>query len=188
MRTLRLFTSNQFACRGAASLALGLLCSLAVAGCAANPQPRVPAAPMVAGAAPASAAGAAPRSVRPTPVAEQRAAVASGDVLDAALAYVGALYAADDTTAALYQPAFGTQLRKEEDKYDLLALDGRPISWGEAGYTDADPNLEFAEVIARVRGKEANPFGGNVYYKVGFHRTSDGLVVDMLSRRLDVRQ
>jgi hypothetical protein len=143
---------------------------------------------MVAGAAPASAGATGPRAVRATPVAEQRAAVASGDVSDAAVAYVGALYAADDGTATLYQPGFGPQLRKEEDKYELHALDGRPISWGEAGYADADPNLEFAEVIARVRGKDANPFGGNVYYKVGFHRTSEGLVVDTLIRRLDVRQ
>jgi len=147
------------------------------------PQPRVPAPPIDRGGAPP----AAPRPVRATPGPEQRAAVASGDVVEAGEAYVTALYEADDATAALYMPSYGDVLRKDEDKYQLNGISARPMSWGEAGYLDADPSLEFAEVIARVQARDGSA-AGNVYYKLGFKRSGDSLVIDLASRRFDVRE
>jgi hypothetical protein len=129
---------------------------------------------------------AAPRPPRATPGPEVRTAVASGDVVEAAQAYVYALYTADDETAALYQPGYGTLLRKDEDQFELLDLTARPMSWGEAGYPDADPSLEFAEVVARVRARNGSS-AGTIYYKIGFKRQGDTLSIDLMSRRMDVR-
>jgi hypothetical protein len=114
-----------------------------------------------------------------------RTAIASDDVVAAGTAFVSALYAADDAVAELYQPGFGELLRSQEDEYELLDLRARPIAWGEAGYDDADPALEWAEVIARVRARKGDA-GGAIYYKVGFRRQGDALTVDLWSRRLDV--
>jgi hypothetical protein len=161
------------------------LAGLALAACfqPVLPQPRVPAPPMDRGGAPQ----APPRPVRATPGPDQRAAVASSDVVGAGEAYVTALYEADDATAALYMPSYGDVLRKDEDKYQLEGLTARAMSWGEAGYLDADPSLEFAEVIARVQARDGST-AGNVYYKLGFKRQGDDLVIDLASRRLDVRE
>ncbi len=171
--------------RRAASILLVGLLAPALAGCfqPVLPQPRVPAPPMVNGGAPQ----AAPRPVRATPGPEQRAAVASSDVVEAGEAYVTALYEADDATAALYMPSYGDILRKDEDKYELEGVTARAMSWGEAGYSDADPSLEFAEVVAKVRARDGNS-AGNVYYKLGFKRNGDDLTIDLASRRFDVRE
>jgi multidrug efflux pump subunit AcrA (membrane-fusion protein) len=167
------------------ALALGLLGLVFVLGCSpVLPEPRVPARPSVPGP---SAPNVPQRQARATPGVEQRTAVASGDVVEAGQAYVAALYAADDDTAALYMPGYGSVLRKDEDHYELQNLSARPMSWGEAGYADADPSLEFAEVIAQVRARDGSS-AGRVYYKIGFKRNGDGLSIDLASRRLDVRE
>jgi hypothetical protein len=113
--------------------------------------------------------------------------VAEGDVVAAGEAYVRALYAADDETAALYQPGYGPVLRKTEDEYELLDLSARPMTWGEAGYTNINPDLEFAEVVARVKGKKS-PLAGSMYYKLGFLRQGDTLVLDFAVLRNETRE
>jgi hypothetical protein len=138
---------------------------------------------MIAGGA---APAAAQRPPRPTPAPERAIVPAQGDVVEAAQAYVQALYDADDATAALYQPGFGPKLRENEDTYELLGLSARPITWSEFGYQDADPDLEIAEVVARVRSRK-NAEAGSVYYKLGFKRTGDTLTIEQGSKRMDVR-
>jgi hypothetical protein len=146
------------------------------------PQARVPAPPVVSGGSSAPA----PRPARATPELEVRTAAASGDVVEAGQVYVAALYAADDDTAARYIRGYGDKLRKDEDELILESLSARPMTWGEAGYTDADPALEFTEVIARVQDrKTGNP--GTVYYKLGFKRSGDTMTIDMYSKRPDIR-
>ena len=152
-----------------------------LAGCASNPKPRVAPPPLPA-AQPAPA-----RPARATPGPEARAVVASTDVVEAGRAYLTALYQADDATAALCQPGFGQHLRRDEDRYELEDLMARPLTWGEAGYVDADPSLEFVEVVARVRARNGTG-AGSVYYKIGFKRDGDGVTIDLWSRRMDVRQ
>jgi hypothetical protein len=107
-------------------------------------------------------------------------------VVQAGQEYVRALFTADDATAMLYQPGFGPALRKEEDKYQLLDVDARPMTWSEAGYVDADPDLEFTEVTASVQARDGTT-AGRFYYKVGFKRADDVLAVDMVVTRIDVR-
>ncbi|HZU06621.1 MAG TPA: hypothetical protein VFB73_11665 [Chloroflexota bacterium] len=172
------------ACRAQAArrVLVSLVLAAAVGACVPPPSPRVPPPPMVG----SSGQIAAPRPPRATPGPEVRTAVASGDVVEAAQAYVYALYTADDETAALYQPGYGTLLRKDEDQFELLDLTARPMSWGEAGYPDADPSLEFAEVVARVRARNGSS-AGTIYYKIGFKRQGDTLSIDLMSRRMDVR-
>lgn len=153
------------------------------AACASQPQPRVPAPPMLAGGA---AAAQPTRAPRPTPGPEVQRAIPQGDVVAAGEAFVTALYAADDATAATYQPGFGELLRKDEDRYELLDMRARPMAWAEAGYPDADPSLEWAEVITRVNERTGTQ-SGTVYYKLGFKRGENGLKIDLWSRRLDLR-
>jgi len=143
----------------------------------------VPPPPMVAGGA---APAAAQRAPRPTPAPERAMAPAAGDVVAAAQAYVQALYDGDDATATLYQPGFGPKLHETEDGYTLLGLSARPISWSEFGYPDADPDLEIAEVVARVQSRKGTE-SGNVYYKLGFRRAGDKLTIEQGSTRVDVR-
>jgi hypothetical protein len=100
---------------------------------------------------------------------------------------VRALYAADDETAAAIQPGFGTQLRKAEDEMNLLGISGRPMTWSEAGYPDASPDLEWAEVVADVQARRGTS-AGKVYYKLGFKRHGDFLVLDMYTRRDETRE
>jgi hypothetical protein len=161
---------------GIAALALG-------AACAAAPQPRVPGPPIVAGGAPAAAAQ---RPARPTPAPDRAILLAEGDVVEAAQAFVQALYDGDDATATAYQPGFGPKLRENEDTYTLVSLSGRPITWSEYGYPDADSELEFAEVVARVEGRR-NPEAGSIYYKLAFRRAGDKLTIDQWSKRVDTR-
>jgi hypothetical protein len=169
----------------AASLAAVALLSLTLAvGCQpVLPEARVPGPPM---AKPNQAPAAPVRSARPTPGVEARSASAAGDVVEAGQSYVTALYAADDATAALYLPGYGDKIRQDEGKFELQNLTARPMTWGEAGYADADPSLEFTEVIARVRARESGD-SGSVYYKLGFKRSGDTLAIDLASRRIDVR-
>ncbi len=152
-------------------------------GCMATPQPRVPPPPMVAGGAAPVAAQRAPRA---TPPAERAIAPAQSDVVAAAQAYVQAIYDGDYDTAAAYQPGFGPKLHEDEDTYTLLSLSARPITWTEFGYPDADPNLEIAEVVARVQSRKG-PESGSVYYKLGFRRDGDTLTIEQQSKRTDVR-
>ena len=112
--------------------------------------------------------------------------MAQGDVVAAAEEYVRALYASDDLVAVQYQSGYTDLLRKDENELELQGLQSRPISWGEAGYMDADPELEWAEVVADVRGRRANN-PGRVYYKLGFRRIGDALQLDLSSRRMDIR-
>ncbi len=165
-------------------LAFGLIGLTLAVGCTAPimPAPRVPAPPMVNG----GAAVAPPRAPRATPDIAARTASAANDVVAAGQAYVTALYAADDDTAAQYISGYGDQLRKEEADLELIDLSARPMTWGEAGYTDADPSLEFTEVVARVRSRRTGN-EGSVYYKLGFKRSGDNLSIDLYSKRVDVR-
>jgi hypothetical protein len=138
---------------------------------------------MVAGAA---APVAAQRPPRATPPPSQAMVPAQGDVVEAAEAYVQALYAADDATAAVYQPGFGPKLRQDEDTYQLVDISARPITWSEFGYQDAAPDLEIAEVVARVQSRKSSE-AGSVYYKLGFRRAGDQLTIEQGSKRTDVR-
>lgn len=162
---------------------LGAALLAATLGC--WPQPRVPAAPMIqspgGGSAPAAA-----RTPRPTPPPEVRERVASNDVVEAAREYVTALYTGDDATAALYRSGYTELLRKDENELILEDLTVRPMTWGEAGYLDADPATEWAEVVVRVRARQGNA-SGRVYYKLGFLREGDRLQLDLSSRRMEVR-
>jgi hypothetical protein len=161
---------------GLAALVLG-------AACAAPPQPKVPGPPIVAGGAPAAVAQ---RPARPTPAPDRAIMLAEGDVVEAAQVFVQALYDADDATAIAYQPGFGPKLRENEDSYALVSMSGRPITWTEFGYPDADPDLEFAEVVARVQGRR-NTEAGSFYYKIAFRRAGERLAIDQWSKRIDVR-
>lgn len=127
------------------------------------------------------------RAPRPAPPPEKQIAMAEGDVAEAAQIYVRALFAKDDLTASQYRSGFGELMRKNEDDYELDGLSARPMTWGEAGYTDADPDLEWAEVVARVHGRK-QPSSGAFYYKLGFKRNGDALALDMSATRLDVRE
>jgi hypothetical protein len=138
---------------------------------------------MVAGGA---APVAAQRAPRPTPPPERAVAPAGGDVVAAAQAYIQAIYDGDYETAAAYQPGFGPKLHEDEDTYTLISLSARPISWSEFGYPDADPDLEIAEVVARVQSRKG-PEAGSVYYKLGFRRTGDQLTIEQQSKRTDLR-
>jgi hypothetical protein len=170
--------------RAARPLALALLSLTLAVGCQpVLPEARVPGPPV---AKPNAAPAAPVRPARATPDVQIRTASAAGDVVQAGEAYVAALYAADDATAALYLPGYGDQIRKDEDKYELDSLSGRPMTWGEAGYADADHSLEFTEVTARVRARD-NGTPGTIYYKLGFKRSGDALAIDLASRRIDVR-
>jgi hypothetical protein len=159
---------------GLAALVLG-------AGCA-PPQPKVPGPPMVAG----GQAAVAQRPARPTPAPDRAIMLAEGDVVEAAQVFVQALYQADDATAMAYQPGFGPKLRENEDTYTLISMSGRPITWSEFGYPDADADLEFAEVVARVQSRK-NDESGNLYYKIAFRRAGEQLTIDQWSKRVDVR-
>ena len=164
--------------------ALALLSLALTVGCQpVLPEARVPGPPM---AKPNGAPAAPVRSARPTPGVEARSASAAGDVVEAGQTYVAALYAADDATAALYLPGYGDKIRQDEGKYELETVTARPMTWGEAGYADADPSLEFTEVTARVRARDSGA-PGSVYYKLGFKRSGDTLAIDLASRRIDVR-
>ena len=160
----------------------GLVVAAVLAGCASMPAPRVPPPPVLG----TGQAAPAPRAPRATPAPEVRTATASGDAVEAATTFVQALYAADDDTAALYQPGFGDLLRKQEDAFEMVDVRARPMAWGEAGYDDADPTLEWAEVITRVRDRKTGD-PGTIYYKIGFKRQGDALTIDLWSRRTDVR-
>jgi hypothetical protein len=160
----------------------GLVAAAVLAGCASMPAPRVPPPPVLG----TGQGAAAPRAPRPTPAPEVRIATASGDVAEAGATFVRALYAADDDTAATYQPGFGELLRKQEDAFELVDLRARPMAWGEAGYDDADPTLEWTEVITRVQDRKTGD-AGTIYYKIGFRRQGDALTIDLWSRRTDVR-
>lgn len=162
---------------------LGVALLAATTGC--WPQPRVPAAPMVQSPSGASAPAAA-RTPRPTPPPEVRERLASGDVVEAAREYVTALYTGDDATAALYRSGYTELLRKDENELILEDLTVRPMTWGEAGYLDADPATEWAEVVVRVRARQGNA-SGRVYYKLGFLREGDRLQLDLSSRRMELR-
>lgn len=169
--------------RYALALGLGLLASALVAAC--SPQPRVPAPPMVQNA-PSAPQAQGQRAPRPTPGAEARQAVAQADVVQAGREYVAALYAADDSAAAQYRSGFTDLLRKDENDLVLEGLQARPMTWGEAGYNDADPTLEWAEVVAQVRSRTGNT-SGSVYYKLGFRREPEGLQLDLSARRIELR-
>lgn len=147
---------------------------------------RVPPRPVTTeGSAPAPGPNAG-SAARPTPLPQQVQAVAETDVVAAGEAFVRALYAGDDDTASAYQPGFGPFLRKTEDEHELQAISSRPMSWGEAGYPDADPSSEWVEVVARVRAKKGNG-AGNIYYKLGFLREGDALSLHLWSQRNEVR-
>ena len=164
---------------------LGILgITLAVGGLGCWPQPRVPAPPVAQ--SPGGAAPAAVRTPRPTPPPEVRERVASTDVVEAARAYVTALYTADDATAASYQEGYTELLRKDENELEMEDLTVRPMAWGEAGYLDADPATEWAEVVVRVHTRRGNS-SGRVYYKLGFLREDDKLRLDLASRRIELR-
>ncbi len=168
-----------------ALVASALLGALAVTlACASMPQARYPGPPVASGGG--AAVNAAPRAPRPTALPEQRFATAETDVVAAGEEYVRALYAGDDETAAAYQPGFGPKLREREDDFELAGLSARAITWGEAGYADIDPDVEWIEVVARVRGRKDNT-AGNIYYKIGFKRT-DKLTIVQSVRRVDVRE
>jgi hypothetical protein len=167
--------------RRLAGVALGLTALTLGAACA--PQPRVPAPPVAAGGA---VPAAVPRATRAAPPPERAIAPAEGDVVEAAQTYVQAIYDGDYETAAIYQPGFGPKLHEDEDTYTLLGLSARPISWSEFGYPDAAPDLEIAEVVARVQSRKG-PEAGNVYYKLGFRRVGDTLTIDQASKRTDLR-
>jgi len=165
-------------------LALALLSLALAVGCQpVLPEARVPGPPV---AKPNGAPAAPVRSARPTPGVEARSTSAAGDVVEAGQSYVAALFAADDATAGLYLPGYGDKIRQDEAKYELENLTARPMTWGEAGYADADPSLEFTEVTARVRARDTGA-PGTVYYKLGFKRSGDTLAIDLASRRIDVR-
>lgn len=142
--------------------------------------------PPVAQPQAASSAPQAARAPRPTPGADVQRAVAQSDVVAAASEYIAALYAADDLTAAQYRGGYTDLLRKDENELELQNLSARAMSWGEAGYLDADPDLEWAEVVARVRSR-SGATSGNVYYKLGFRREGEGVQLDMSARRMDLR-
>jgi hypothetical protein len=164
---------------------VALLGLTVAAACSGPERIRNPGPPVI----PGGVANAAPqaRAPIPTPPPERALAVAEDDVVAAGEAYVRALYAADDETAALYQPGYGPVLRKTEDEYELLSVSARPMTWGEAGYTNINPDLEFAEVVARVKGKKS-PLAGSMYYKLGFLRQGDTLVLDFAVLRNETRE
>ena len=186
VRSSRVFpvSCSSLDCRRRAVLLVGggLLAAAVLAGCASMPAPRVPPPPVLG----TGQSAPAPRAPRATPAPEVRTMMASGDAAEAASTFVRALYSADDDTAALYQPGFGDLLRKTEDAFELVDLRARPMAWGEAGYDDADPTLEWAEVIARVQDRKTGD-AGTIYYKIGFKRQGDALTIDLWSRRTDVR-
>ena len=158
-----------------AALALGT-------ACAAAPQPRVPPPPMVAGGARGGrAAPPRPHAGRGSCYRARRGRRGGG----------GADVRPGDLRRRLRDghgvPAgFGPKLHEDEDTYTLLGLSARPITWSEFGYADADPDLEIAEVVARVQSRESAE-AGNVYYKLGFRRTGDKLTIDQASKRTDLR-
>jgi len=157
---------------------------LVVAGLGCWPQPRVPAPPVAPG--PGAAGAPAARPPRPTPAPEVRERVASSDVVEAAREYVTALYTGDDATAAQYRNGYTDLLRKDESELVLEDLTVRPMTWGEAGYLDADPATEWAEVVARVHSRQGTT-SGRVYYKLGFLREGDKLQIDLSARRMELR-
>ena len=122
---------------------VAIVAVLAVMTMTTKTEARVPPRPVSAqGAAPAPG-GNAGSAARPTPLPHQVQAVAETDTVAAGEAFVRALYAGDDDTASVYQPGFGPFLRKTEDEHDLQSISSRQMSWGEAGYPDADPNSEW---------------------------------------------
>ena len=175
--------SSRHGRRSARAGVLALVGCALLVGCAGpgkqfNPGPP----PAVGGIAEASGPQRAPR---PAPQPEQILAVAENDVVAAGESFVRALFAADDAAAGIYQPGFGPKLREQEDAYELLSVSARPMSWGEAGYADAPPEIEWTEVVASVQGRR-NSSTGFAYYRIGFQR-ADGLTIERYSRRVDVR-